>query len=164
MTSAERPLPAGPGDPAPAFNESQKRSLLFGLADLHQRLEQMETWLGADDPSPLSRYVNDLSPAEARVVRDSFARLRAVMQDCLRECDLPPARRTSLRWALQVGLSFLHVAVAEMGPGRLGGYGPLAPAGRAQALKVQQELSRLIEELDASLRRGPGGEPAGGTA
>ena len=144
--------------PSVAFNEAQQRSILFGCLDLHRRMAEVEALLAQGQaPSPFSQYVNDLSPTEGRVVRDYFGRLRAQMLARLHEAGIPlDVRRTGLRWACLVNLIGLHIAVAEMGPERLRGYGPLPDAGRAQAVKVQQELTRLIDRVGTYLRQGLG--------
>jgi hypothetical protein len=50
----------------------------------------------------------------------------------------------------------MHIAVSEMGPERLRGYGPLDPRGAQAAVKVQQDLHRLIDRLGAYLCEGLG--------
>jgi hypothetical protein len=138
------------------MNESQKRSVLAGLLDLHRRMAEMEAML-VQDPSPFSSFVHDLSPTESRVVRDSFARIRTAILAGLREAGIPlEVRRTSVRWTLQCGMTFLSAALAEMAPNRLRGYGSLDAAGAAQVVKIQQDLQRLIDELGAYLRQEPG--------
>jgi GTP-binding protein EngB required for normal cell division len=139
-------------------NEHQKRSLLLGFLDLHHRMAAMEALLAQTLlPSPFSPYVNDLSPTEGRVVQDYFNRLRNTMQVCLQEADIPlEVRRTSLRWSLQCGMTFLEIAVAEMSPDRLRGYGSLDTSGQAQAVMIQQELTRPIRRVAAYLRQAPG--------
>lgn len=79
------------------------------------------------------------------------------MLTCLEEAGIPlEVRRTSLRWALQCGTTFLNIAVAEMSPDRLCGYGPLDACGRERVLKIQQELTRLIDRVAVYLRQEPG--------
>src|SRR5947209_3053439 len=82
----------------------------------HRRLAEMEAILAQSlVATPFSQYVNDVSPTESRVVGDYFHRLRDTMLACLEEAGIPlEVRRTSLRWALQCGITFLHIAVAEM--------------------------------------------------
>ncbi len=140
------------------FNAAQQRSILFGLLDLHHRMLDMEALLAqAGTSGPFSQYVADLSPTEARVVRDYFGRLRATMLASLRENDIPlDIRRTGLRWGLQVGMTTLSVAVAELSPQNLRGYGPLSSAGEATALKIQQELRRLIDRAAVYVGQGAG--------
>jgi GTP-binding protein EngB required for normal cell division len=48
-------------------------------------------------------------------------------------------------------VSFLSVAVDEMGPDRLSGYGKLDEAGRQEVLNIQHELDRLLDRVGAYL-------------
>jgi GTP-binding protein EngB required for normal cell division len=141
-----------------SLNASQQRSILLGVLDIHRRMVEMEALIvQGTTSSPLSRYVNDLSPTEARVIQDYFARIRTTMLACLQELGIPlEVEQTSLRWAVQVGIIFLNVAVADMGPGRLAGYGPVDPAGAADAVRLQDNLNRLIDRAKAYLHQGLG--------
>jgi GTP-binding protein EngB required for normal cell division len=140
------------------MNDSQRRSVLFSLLDIHRRMAEMEAMLVQSTiASPFSQFVNDLSPTESQVVRDYFARIRTTMLACLREADIPlESRRTSVRWSLQCGMIFLSVALSEMAPERLRGYGTLDAAGETNVVKIQQDLHRLIDRLGAYLRQGLG--------
>jgi hypothetical protein len=130
-----------------------KQALLSTFTYIESRLSQMEPLLAQDKrPSPLDQHIHDLSPAEAKAVEDYFARIRSTMASCLEKNGIPvEARRVSLRWSLQTAVSFLGVAVAEMGPDRLRGYGELDDAGSQEALSIQQELDRLLNGLVAYL-------------
>lgn len=141
-----------------SLNPSQKQSILFGVLDIHRRMVELETAITQSGiASTFSQRVPDLSPTEMKVVQDYFARIRTTMLSCLQEAGIPfEVRRTSLRWTLQVGMTFLHVAVAEMSPERLRGYGQLDPTGAQAVTKIQADLYRLIDRLDAYLRQGLG--------
>jgi GTP-binding protein EngB required for normal cell division len=149
--------------PGPAFSPLQKQSLLLGCVDIHRRMAELESLLTeAGQPTLFSRYVADLTPVEQQVLRDYFARIREVMSNLLRAHDIPLKReRVSLRWTATTSLIFLHVAVAEMSSGKLRGYGELTPDGRMAALRIQQELDRLVEQAARILHQGTGGDLAG---
>lgn len=140
------------------MNDSQQRSILIGFQDIHRRLAEFESILVQRlISSPFSQYVDDLSPTEAKVIHDYFNRLRAAMVTCLNDLKIPlEVRRTSARWALQCGMIFLHIAVSELSPERLRGYGALDAEGQTQAHKLQQELNRLIDRMAAYLNQGLG--------
>lgn len=141
-----------------SLNESQRRSVLLGCLDIDRRLAEMTALLvQTRDPSPFASYTNDLAPTEARVIQDYFTHLRETMLTWLRQQGVPvEVSRSSLRWTFQVHLTALHVAVAEMGPEKLRGYGPLDPAGRAAAVQLQHDLDRLVGRAAAYLRQGLG--------
>lgn len=137
---------------------NHRTHLLVSFLDIHRRLAELEAEIvEATKPSPLSRIVNDLSPTEAKVVQDHFARIRAAMLSHLQELDIPlDIRQTSLRWSLQTALIFLQVTVDDMGPKGLSGYGPLDTAGREAVVKIQQDLERLLGRVRGYLHQGLG--------
>ena len=101
----------------PLFNEAQTRAILCGFLDIHRRMEELEARLtpGAK-PTPFSGYLNDLSPTEARVVQDYFTRIRTAMLAHLHESEiLLDIRTMSLRWTIDVGISFIGINVSELG-------------------------------------------------
>jgi hypothetical protein len=86
----------------------------------------------AAPPSPFSHYVNDLSPTEAKVIQDAFARIRTALLAHLKECEIPlQVRPTSLRWAIQCAISSISITVEELRPSKLRGYGELSPEAAA---------------------------------
>jgi hypothetical protein len=141
-----------------SFNDAQSRAILCGFVDIHRRMAELECLIqpGAR-PSPFSQRVNDLSPTEAKVVQDSFAGIRTAMLIHLQECGIAlDVRPTSLRWAIQGGISFIGITVDELRPRKLRGYGTLDEEGWARAVTIQQNLERLIDRAAAYLRQGLG--------
>jgi len=134
-----------------------QRALLATCRHIESRLSEMEPLLAQGKrPSALNQYIHDLSPTETEVVEDYFARIRSTMVSCLEEHGIPvEMHRVSLRWSLQTTVEFLSVAVAEVGPNRLRGYGKLDAAGRQEIESIQQELNRLLNHVAAYLRNGP---------
>ena len=101
--------------------------------------------------------MNDLSPTESKVIQDYFTRIRTAMLEHLRESEIPlDIRMTSLRWTIDIGLSFIGINVAELGPRRLRGYGGLAEKAFKQSAKFQQDLERLVEQAARYVRQGLG--------
>ena len=130
-----------------------KRALLSTFLHIESRLDEIDPLLvPGRRSSPLSQYAYDLSPTEAKVVEDYFDRIRSTMVTCLEKHGIPvEAHRVSLRWALQTSISLLGVALDEMGPDRLRGYGELDEAGRREVVSIQQELDRLLDRVGAYL-------------
>ena len=102
----------------PFFNGAQTRAILCGFLDIHRRMAELEALLlPGTKPTPFSGYVNDLSLTEAKVIQDYFTRIRTAMLAHLRESEIPlDVQTTSLRWAIDVGISFIGINVAELGP------------------------------------------------
>lgn len=135
------------------LNPLHKNALLSTFLHIESRLSEMEPLLAQGKrPFPLDQHVHDLSPTEVKVVEDYFARIRSTMVSCLEKHGVPiEVRRTSLRWSLQTGLNFLGVAVAEVSPNQLRGYGELDEAGRQEVMNIQQEIDRLLDRVVAYL-------------
>ncbi len=130
-----------------------KSVLLSTFLHIESRLSEIEPLLArGKEPTPLSQYVRDLSPTEAKVIEDYFARIRSTMVTSLERHSIPVnVRRVSLRWSLQTNLTLLSVAVAEMSPSRLRGYGQLDESDREEVLSMRQELERLFARVAAYL-------------
>ena len=142
----------------PLFNEAQTRVILCGFLDIHRRMAELEALLiPGTKPTPFSGYVNDLSPTEAKVAQDYFTRIRTAMLAHLRESEIPlDVRTTSLRWTIDVGISFIGINVAELGPKKLRGYGALGEKASGQTTKFQQDLERLVDQAAKYIRQGIG--------
>jgi GTP-binding protein EngB required for normal cell division len=149
--------------PMAILNEAQNRTILSGFLDIHRRMADLEPLLQPGErPSVFSERVNDLSPTEARVIQDYFARIRTAMLGHLKDLEIPlDIRRTSVRWAIQIALNFISIAVAELGPSKLRGYGELSQEARAQVTKICEDLDRLVDQVMAYLRQGLGADLQG---
>jgi len=142
----------------PLFNSAQTRAILCGFLDIHRRMADLEALLSpSTKATPFSAHVNDLSPTEAHVVQDYFARIRTAMLEHLRESEIPlDVQKMSLRWAIDVGIAFIGINVAELGPKKLRGYGALDERASAQATKFQEDLERLVVQASTYIRQGLG--------
>jgi GTP-binding protein EngB required for normal cell division len=140
------------------FSSIHEQVLVNRFLDIHRRMEKLEALLAHSlRTSAFSENVNDISPTEAKVVQDYFSRIRDTMLACLQENKIPlEFHRVSLRWALQTGIEFLHIAVAELGPKHLRGYGAINTPARESLEKIQRELKRLMDHVSAYLRQGLG--------
>ena len=133
--------------PAAPLGEAHRRQVLQAFLAIHRRLAELEALAShAARPSPFSQYVNDLSPAEVRVLLDHFARIRDAMRAHLEEQSIPlDRRRTSVRWAFQTGLMQVQVDIDDMRPERLKGYGPLDESAIDAVRRIQDDLTRLLD-------------------
>jgi GTPase Era involved in 16S rRNA processing len=140
------------------LGETHRRHLLSACSTIDRRLGELEAALvQATRPGPFSGLVNDVSPVQAKVVLDHFARLRGALLAHLKELEIrPETRETSVRWVLQSGLTHLQVSVDDMGPTGFAGYGTLVPGAESALLKLQEDLTRLLKGVLAYLRQGSG--------
>ena len=137
------------------LNQNQQRSIAACCVDIHRRLAELEAWLDQSKvTTAFSEYVSDLSPTEAKVLKDYFGRLRSTMLACLEENQIPlESRHTSLRWALQCGCMYVDVVLGELTPGRIAGYGKLDAAGKVAVEKLHDDMRRLVHRIGAICTR-----------
>jgi GTP-binding protein EngB required for normal cell division len=142
------------------LNNAQSRSILCGFLGIHRRMAELEVLHHPGErASAFSEYVNDISPTEAKVLQDYFARIRIAMLGHLKELDIPlDIRPMSRRWAIQTGLQSVSIAVAELRPSKLRGYGELSQEAPSLMTKICEDLDRLIDQIITYLRQGLGSD------
>ncbi|MGH7995651.1 MAG: dynamin family protein [Opitutaceae bacterium] len=149
-------------EPAIALNENHRRSLLAGFKYMDRLLAEALAEL-ANEPNGaiFSRTRPDATPVQRRVAADYAARLRAAMRHVLGRCALPPPDpEVGAVWNLRSYLISLDIALEEMTPERLRGYGPLDERSGDALRSAQAELHALVAELQAYLASGLGGDLA----
>jgi GTP-binding protein EngB required for normal cell division len=142
---------------ATGLNPSQQHRLVVTCQYIDRLLTDLEeAFTEAQSGSPFGRYTNDLAPAEQRLVRDYIARLRTQLLRILDGQDLPAApRRTALRWAILTHLAYIDVAVEELGPRYMRGYGAVPPEAASVLDGIVEELHATIGQLTRSLSSDP---------
>jgi hypothetical protein len=132
--------------PDSELNEHQQRRLVVTCQYVDRLLGDLErSFTEAPSKSPFGRYANDLAPAERHLVHDYLARLRTQRLRILEGQGLSPTpRRTGLRWAILTHLAYVEVAVEELKPHYMQGYGTVLPEAAAA-------LNGIIEELHATI-------------
>ena len=135
------------------LSANHSRHILQGFLNIHKQMSELESLLvQSASASPFTQYVKDVSPTECLVIQDHFARIRSAMVAHLEDLSIPLEVRTmSVRWTLETCLMHLQVAVDDMGPKQLAGYGQLDPTGQAAVARIQDDLTRLLECVRASL-------------
>jgi len=137
-----------------SLSPRHRQVLATAFGDIHRRLAALEaTMAESRRQGTLFEYEDDLSAAEWDAVRELFEQIRQTTWKLAQEYDIPlQSQRTSLRHALLGSLTLLRVAVDDLGPRRLRGYGRLDRAAKQDLHKIEDELSRLVNRLCASLR------------
>jgi hypothetical protein len=125
---------------------------------IHRQLTELEASLVmAGAGNAFSERTNDLAPAEAGAVRDHFARVRAAMYAHLQELNIPLEKlQTSLRWVLETSLMHLAVVLDDFNPRSMSGYGAVDEIASAKIQRIQQDIGRMIQEVQDFLRKESG--------
>lgn len=137
----------------PALNESQRRRLLVSCQYVDRLLVDIETILAqAASPSPFGRYRDDLAPAQKTLLRDYLARIRRDLVAVLARHGLQPAGTpVGVAHAVRTTLGFVDIAIEELRPKYMRGYGAV-PAELVPELEgLVEELQAVVHQLDATL-------------
>jgi GTP-binding protein EngB required for normal cell division len=147
------------GSIANDFNESHRRRLLANAQRADQLLSEIEEILAASESkAAFPRYRADLPLHQARLVRASMARFRDHLVRALPAVGIERegARFSSLH-SIKVTLNFVRIAVQEMAPEHLRGYGELSDDASALLRGICGELEGLIDGLERGLHLGEAG-------
>jgi GTP-binding protein EngB required for normal cell division len=131
-----------------ALNENQQRRLIVTCQYVDRLLADLDkAFAEAASNSPFGRYANDLAPAEQGLVRDYVARVRTQLLRMLEGQGLSPTpSRIGLRYSLLTRLGFVDIAVEELKPHYMVGYGTVAP-------EAETALNGIVEELHGTVRQ-----------
>jgi GTP-binding protein EngB required for normal cell division len=130
------------------MNENHQRHLLGTFQHVDNLLSKAERILAsAGSASPFEEYSQDATPVQRKVTHDYMVRVREAMRRILEELNIPRKPPVSgALWAARGHLDFASIAIAEIEPARMRGYGRL-PDDDAQA------LNRIVAGLSAELNR-----------
>lgn len=144
--------------PAESLNSSQRLHLLSSCRYADQLFSEIESILTASSSkSPFPKYRPDLTPAQAKVVQDYIARLRAQMVRLLASQGItPPEAQFGSIHSIRVTLGFADIACEECRPKSMRGYGELPESLVADLNGLVDELQGLIAKLDSYLAQGLG--------
>jgi hypothetical protein len=117
--------------------------------------EMEETLHVATSNAAFPRFSSDVAPARRQRIENYIARLRAQLVRILDAQRIPregppiPASR-----AIRVALSAIDIAVEELKPRYMTGYGDLPEAAAAELNGIVGELRGLVSEFDRYLAEG----------
>ena len=142
------------------MNENHARHLLATFRHIDGLLSEVEHVLAtAGTTSPFAEHTQDSTPVQRKVVHDYVQGVRQAMAHAMTDLGLPqPGPVCGAVWAASGQLSFAHIAVAEIEPQRLLGYGALSGQDIKAIGEVAAELNAAIERLMAYLSKGPAGD------
>jgi GTP-binding protein EngB required for normal cell division len=138
------------------MNENHQRHLLATFQHVDNLLSEAERILiSAGSPSPFQEYSQDSTPVQRKVTHDYIVRVRETMRRILEELEIPLKRPISgAIWAARSHLSFASIAIADIEPRQMEGYGKISDADRQAMNKTVAELNSILNRLGAYLAQG----------
>jgi GTP-binding protein EngB required for normal cell division len=138
------------------LNPSQRLHLLTSCQYADKLLSEIEgTLVASQSKSPFPKFRPDISLAQAKVVQDYIARMRAQLVRILDSQAVPiPAPHIGSVHSIRVTLGFVDIAFHECRPKRMTGYGALAEAAAIEMAGLVDEMQGIISRLDSYLAQG----------
>lgn len=138
------------------MNENHQRRLVATFRHIDDVLgEAGHILVAADASSPFAQYTQDASPVQRKVIDDYIGRVREVMGRVMTDLNLTgPAPVCGTLWAAQARITAAQIAVAEIRPKHMLGYGSLSDAETKAIDDFAAELDAALEPLMAYLARG----------
>ncbi len=130
------------------MNENQQRHLLVTFQHMDNLLSEAERIMAtAGSASPFQEYWQDTTPIQRKVTHDYVARFRETMRRILEELEIPPRQPISgALWAARGRVGFASIAIAEIQPQHMRGYGKLSD-------EDARKMEKIVAELNADLNR-----------
>lgn len=138
------------------LSESHSRHLLARWQEIDRLMSEIESVLLASSSNCVfPKYKADLSPIQARLIRDYVANIRRELLQSARALSVPlPGPRFGAIHAIHVDLAFASIAADECMPEHLRGYGETAPEIVPQIRGMVEQLRSSLGKLDAFLSEG----------
>ena len=142
------------------LNPSQRQRLLITCKHIDRLLGDIEATLNAAaSKNAFPSYVGDITPIQRKTIEDCIARLRAQLLQVLARHSLAPEEpHISASHSIDVGLTFIEIAIAELDPHYMRGYGPVSKEGAADLHGVISELQSAVKELHRYILQPPSGD------
>ena len=140
-----------------SLNDAQSRHLSVSCRYIDGLLSDIEAILNAAaSKAAFPRYVPEISPAQRRTIEDYIARIRAQLarvldgQGIARDAPQIPSTR-----AVRAALGSIEIAVEELKPKYMRGYGAVPPAVSTDLNGIVGELEGLVSRVSRFLAQGP---------
>jgi len=131
------------------FNESHKSYLRATFTYVDELLLEVQRILERDKTiSPFSRYLPDATPIQQKVIADCAARVRAEMLASVRAYQAnSPQLNVSAVWAARCALQAAQIAIEELEPDRMRGYGELSESALKDLNGLASRLLNLLNQM-----------------
>jgi hypothetical protein len=137
------------------LNSNQERRLTVTCRHIDKLLGEIESAVNVSaSKMAFPQYVSDLSPIQRRAVEGYISRIRTQLVRVLdgQGIERPPADIPVSR-SLHSHLAFVDIAVEELRPRYMSGYGELSPDAAAELETIAADLQQLTRQFQQYLNQ-----------
>ena len=138
--------------PVSGLNENHKRRLVSAFKHADVLLSRSLDVVKPARPGKYSSCVQDTSTSEVCWVESYIEKIRDRLYGLLQKFEIelpPPSTRAS--WTLKVALTTLDLALEELYPEQMRGYGQMDDAAASELTRTLDEIRMILNQLSASL-------------
>jgi len=131
------------------LNPSQRNRLLVTCKHIDGLLGSIEATLNAAaSNSVFPNYAEDVSSFQRRGIEAQIARLRSQLLQVLASQSMAPEPpQISATHSIKVALTFVDIAIAELAPRHMRGYGTVSEEAAADLNEIVSELQSGVREV-----------------
>ena len=138
-----------------ALNSHHQRRLRATFQYIDNLLSDVDAILNPRDSGALfPRYVVDFASSQQVLLQSGIAQIRGRLVQAMKDNKVAAAPPSiSAVQAIRSALNFIDIAVAELRPRYMRGYGAVPPEAAAQLDRTVDQLDQLVHQVDALLSR-----------
>jgi GTP-binding protein EngB required for normal cell division len=151
-------IPDNPAPDTPRLNENQVRRLRVTCEYIDELLCRVEETLNvAASKAAFPQYTSDITPVQRKTIEDYITRIRAQLIRVLDGQQISRDRRKiTVSRAIDATLISVDIAVEELKPKYMRGYGELPDATATELYGISGELHNLVMQINRYLTQGAG--------
>jgi GTP-binding protein EngB required for normal cell division len=140
------------------LNDNHKRRLRTMFQSVDEMLAEVVRFVDPSQAqSPFSQHRPDATPVQHKVIEDYVARIRERMRRLLEQCGVElPEPHISATWAARTVLTSADIAIEELRPQYMRGYGDLSESTAKELEVLVAELLDLVTRMETYLAHGSG--------
>ena len=135
-----------------ALSEYHKRRILVTFQHVDKLLIQGVQASARVNSDLQPRYVQDISQSKLLRIQNCIEVIRDQMSSFLRRFEIVlPERSKSSSWILKTNLTSAGIALDDLSPSKMRGYGDMDSAAAQELTQTLQEIHGLMEQLVKAL-------------
>jgi hypothetical protein len=134
------------------LGDHHKRRILVTFQHIDKLLGQSLQAMARSDSDLQAHYVQDISPSKLPHIQNHIEHIRDHMISFLRRYDIAlPERLKPSSWILKTNLTSAGIALDDLSPSKIKGYGDMGPAATRDLTQTLQEIRKVVNQLLKSL-------------
>ncbi len=130
------------------LGEYHKRRILITLQHVDELLSQILNVLEQAQSSLQSRHVQDISPSKLPRIKNQIELIRKQIGRFLESFHISlPERSKPASWIVKTNLTSVDIALEDLYPQKLRGYGDMDSAAASELTHTLQEIRKLLNQL-----------------